>query len=123
MVIQIPGQMMQVETVVRLVQRPWEARWMDARHSEDHERHTFQRWKRLRNRVQGDTAYRNDWYAQQCGGCQYWVPLAGTWGADFGACSNEESPFDSTVRFEHDGCEFFLPAEKWGIPDDFDSGR
>jgi len=54
--------------------------------------------------------------------CEFWIPLAGSWGLDYGACSNPSSPFDGAVRFEHDGCEEFSPGKAWGIPEDFVPG-
>jgi len=41
----------------------------------------------------------------QCGGCSYFIPLEGSIGADWGACSNPMSNFDARVVFEHHGCE------------------
>ena len=70
------------------------------------------------NGDQGDASYNEAWRAEQCGQCQFWIPLAGTWGLDYGACSNEASTFDGSIRFEHDGCEVFLLAKHWGTPED-----
>lgn len=60
-----------------------------------------------------------EWAADQCGVCLYWIPLAGQWGLDWGACCNADSPFDGRVMFEHDGCPVFRKAEKWARPEDF----
>jgi hypothetical protein len=57
--------------------------------------------------------YREEWYAQQCGACSFYVPLAGGYGMDWGACTNDRSVFDGRVMFEHDGCEEHSPAEEW----------
>ncbi len=43
-------------------------------------------------------------WAEQCGGCCYYIPLVGSIGADWGGCSNGRSPQDRTVVFEHYGC-------------------
>jgi Protein of unknown function (DUF3027) len=71
-----------------------------------------------RNRKQESSGYREEWRAQQCGGCAFWVPLAGSWGLDYGACTNPASPFDRRAQFEHDGCDEFAQAAEWGSPDD-----
>ena len=92
---------------------------MDARHRPDHARATHTRWMARRNRKQGSPEYEESWRAQQCGSCEFWIPLAGKWGSDYGGCSNPESPHDGSIRFEHDGCEFHSPGEVWGIPQDF----
>ena len=41
----------------------------------------------------------------QCGGCSYYIPLEGSIGMDWGACSNPSSNFDGRVTFEHHGCD------------------
>lgn len=40
----------------------------------------------------------------QCGGCDFYPELEGALGSDWGVCTNPASPYDSLVRFEHDGC-------------------
>lgn len=82
----------------------------------DEVRGIHDRWIQRRNRRTDDPQYRDEWYDQQCGGCRYWFPLAGKIGLDYGACANKKSPFDGTVRFEHDGCEFFEESEGWATP-------
>lgn len=42
-----------------------------------------------------------------CFKCRYYVALSGELETDWGACSNEKSPLDRTVVFEHDSCECF----------------
>lgn len=69
-----------------------------------------------------DPEYRDEWRVEQCGMCQFWVPLAGSWGLDNGGCSNPLSPFDGTIRYEHDGCEQYSPGRAWGSPGDFAHG-
>jgi hypothetical protein len=91
----------------------------EARHTKAHWERTHRRWFKVRHRRPEDPAYREEWYAEQCGMCEFWIPLAGSWGLDYGACSNPSSPFDGAVRFEHDGCEEFSPGKAWGIPEDF----
>ncbi|MDP9067885.1 MAG: DUF3027 domain-containing protein [Actinomycetota bacterium] len=65
-----------------------------------------------RNRVQESENYRDEWYAEQCLNCRFWIALTGVFHSDYGACTNEASPFDKQVMFEHDGCEAFEPAER-----------
>jgi len=48
--------------------------------------------------------YNEDWSLAQCGGCSYFIPLDGSIGMDWGACSNSASPHDREVLFEHFGC-------------------
>ncbi len=59
-----------------------------------------------------DPAYRDEWYAEQCGGYQYYIPLMGVLTDDWGVCSNPSSPFDGQVMFEHDGCDQFSAADE-----------
>jgi|GEM_PF-2717941 len=77
----------------------------------------FARWMERRNRRNEDPAYMDEWWAQQCGSCQFWIPLSESLGYDYGACAQETSPFDGTVRFEHDGREAFSLTDGWGQPD------
>jgi hypothetical protein len=53
----------------------------------------------LRENAAGDAQW-----TEQCGGCRYYIPLDGTIGEDWGACSNPLSLHDRTVVFEHYGC-------------------
>jgi hypothetical protein len=76
------------------------------------------RWVARQNRDTADPSYHDEWYDEQCGGCWFWIPLAGELGSDYGACANASSPFDSTVRFEHDGCDVFEDAGGWITPAD-----
>lgn len=43
----------------------------------------------------------------QCGGCARFVPLEGTIGMDWGACTHPESQYDKRVVFEHWSCKYF----------------
>jgi hypothetical protein len=74
---------------------------------EGHFRACFERWSKQANRRQDDPQYRDEWYAQQCGACRFYVRLSGLFADDWGCCSNQRSPFDGRVRFEHDGCDQF----------------
>ena len=78
---------------------------------------THQRWVKRLNRDMGDPGYLSEWYAAQCGACRFWAPLSGALGSDYGGCTNEASPFDGTVQFEHDGCDAFLASGEWAQPD------
>lgn len=85
----------------------------DLANSPEHFKAAHERWMARRNRRQDSPGYKDEWYAQQCGACRFWLPLEGRFGSDYGVCSNAGSPFDGTVRFEHDGCDFFEPAGGW----------
>ncbi len=61
----------------------------------------------------------DEWYDQQCGSCQFFVPLSGSFKSDYGVCSNAQSPFDRTAMFEHDGCIHFAPSNTW-VSDEVD---
>jgi hypothetical protein len=77
----------------------------------EHRQACHDRWMELRNRRQEEQSYKDEWYAEQCGSCRFFVPLQGLFSADWGGCSNAKSPFDGRVMFEHDGCEFFELSE------------
>jgi hypothetical protein len=79
----------------------------------------FPRWSEFRNRLQESPDYPDEWWVAQCGRCEFWIPLAGVWGVDYGACANRASEFDAQVRNEHDGCEAFTDAVEWAIPEDY----
>ena len=87
--------------------RPNDETFADATHS---------RWRERRLRKTEDPAYLDEWYAQQCGGCRFWMPLTGILGSDYGGCTNPVSVRDGVVQFEHDGCDAFAPApdDEWG---------
>ena len=85
------------------------------RDNKQHHRSTHERWVAERNRVT-DSDSPDDWWAEQCGICRYWLPLDGGWGLDWGVCSNPQGNFDGVVRFEHDGCEHHDAADEWIIP-------
>lgn len=70
-----------------------------------------QRWMNLRNRCQENHNYKDDWYAEQCGACKFFIPLSALFAEDYGGCSNPDSKFDKTIMFEHDGCNHFAYAE------------
>jgi hypothetical protein len=74
-----------------------------------HYDHTHMRWmeKVKINRVIGSPDYDDAWFAEQCFGCLYFIKLEGILGSDWGVCSNELSPFDGHLMYEHDGCEYF----------------
>lgn len=82
-----------------------------------HFRRAHERWTQRANRVVGSDDYRDEWYAEQCGSCRYWLPLTGAFSHDYGGCSNPASPFDKVVMFEHDGCEAHEDAGHWIVPD------
>jgi Protein of unknown function (DUF3027) len=90
----------------------------EARHDPAHAKGTHERWLERRSRRQDQPDYRDEWQAQQCGGCTFWVPLAGTWGLDYGVSTHPASPFDGRAQFEHDGCEQFEAAGAWASPDE-----
>ena len=92
---------------------------VEARFAPRHREAAGGRWLAHRNRNIDDPKYREEWRREQCGSCQFWIPLAGSWGLDWGGCSNEASPFDGTVRFEHDGCDQYSEAAHWYGPVEF----
>jgi hypothetical protein len=63
---------------------------------------THHRWSDRRLRKMEDPAYRDEWYAEQCGGCRFWIALTGVLGSDYGGCVNdrENSPV-AIVSFPH----------------------
>jgi DUF3027 family protein len=85
----------------------------DLSNNSEHFKSVHKRWMARRNRRQESPDYKDDWYAEQCGRCRFWLPLAGEIGSDYGVCSNPKSPFDGLARFEHDGCDVFEDAETW----------
>jgi hypothetical protein len=77
------------------------------------------RWITQRNRIpdESDPEFQESWVWEQCGICRFWLPLAGSLGADWGVCANHSSPFDRKAMFEHDGCDFFEEAPQgWRTP-------
>jgi hypothetical protein len=70
-----------------------------------HQRTTHERWSKAITHT--------EWRHEQCGRCSWYVPLAGSWGYDWGACSNAASPNDRHAVFEHDGCPAFDDAGDW----------
>ena len=55
----------------------------------------------------------DDWISKQCMFCAYYFLLPGKFAYDWGVCSNEKSPLDGKVAFEHDGCDFFVLDEDY----------
>jgi hypothetical protein len=86
----------------------------DLRRDPRHLAATHERWLARRNRKQEEPSYRDEWWAQQCGMCRFWIALQPPLGSDFGACTNKKSEFDGRVQFEHDGCDHFEQAKEWG---------
>lgn len=81
---------------------------------EKHTLETHYRWhdeKLPRNRDWNSPEAKNSWGAEQCFMCQYYIKLSGRMGKDWGACSNPDSPMDSRLMFEHDGCDFFAAVD------------
>lgn len=81
--------------------------------SKAHTTACHERWLPLRDRKMEDPDYRDEWYRQQCGSCRHWIALDGALGEDWGACSNPQSRFDASVRFEHDGCDVYERGDAW----------
>lgn len=80
-------------------------------HNKQHFDSCHARWMKRRNRKQEDPKYKEEWYAEQCLMCKYFIPLTGVFIEDYGACSNPSSAFDGVIRFEHDGCIEFFPID------------
>jgi len=55
----------------------------EARHHRERERASHSRWMDRRNRKREEAEYKDEWYPEQCGRCEFWVPLAGEWGLDW----------------------------------------
>lgn len=91
-------------------QHPWLIK------SERHAQSCHERWSERRNRKPESPLYKDEWYAEQCGGCQYFIPLMGALAEDYGACSKPSSPFDGRVMFEHDGCDQYSEADEGWSP-------
>jgi hypothetical protein len=89
------------------------SRRSNPRHDPVHLAEVHERWMMRRNRRQEDPDYRDEWWAQQCGMCRFWIALQPPLGHDFGVCTNPASQFDGRVQFEHDGCENFEQAVEW----------
>ena len=83
------------------------------RDDREHADRCHHRWCERMNRHQYDKNYKDEWYAQQCGACSFFIPLIGALCEDWGVCSNAATPFDGTVRFEHDGCDLFQSSGEW----------
>lgn len=75
---------------------------------------THYRWhdeKLPRHRDWDSAEVKDSWSSEQCFMCRYYIKLSGRMGADWGACSNPESPMNSSMMFEHDGCDFCDPVD------------
>lgn len=84
---------------------------MESKHlDQEHARATHERW--------AASIQNTEWRYEQCGRCAWWVPLTGTWGLDWGVCSNPASTHDRTAMFEHDGCAAYEEADEWVMPQD-----
>src|SRR5262245_35212362 len=55
-----------------------------------------------------------DIYADQCGGCRFFLHLTDAFKFDWGVCSNPKSPRDGLATFEHDQCrEYVACSDGW----------
>ena len=79
--------------------------------NEEHFKECHRRWVARTNRSINDPERPDEWCAQECNLCAYYVRLTGLFADDYGACSNAASKCDGKVMFEHDGCERFVPAD------------
>ncbi|HEY3323497.1 MAG TPA: DUF3027 domain-containing protein [Planctomycetota bacterium] len=70
-----------------------------------------ERWIKRLNRDMHSPDYKEEWSAQQCCKCRFYLRLAGKLSPDWGVCSNPDSACDRTVMFEHDGCGQFEEGE------------
>jgi hypothetical protein len=86
----------------------------DFRHFAD----VYARWQGTWQRNQNDPSYKDQWWDQQCGMCEYWIPLSGVIGMDYGACSCPKSNRDGRITFEHDGCDEHEKADEWRVADE-----
>ncbi len=76
----------------------------------EHADQCHERWYKRINRDPADPDSRDEWHAQQCLACRFYIRLTGALAEDYGVCSNPAFPFDGVVRFEHDGCDAFDEA-------------
>ena len=74
-----------------------------------------QRWSQHLNRTPDKPDYKDEWWAQQCGACRFYVTLDGPLGEDWGVCCNAKSIFDRRAMFEHDGCGEFASGDETGL--------
>jgi len=81
--------------------------------SADHFANCHIRWEKFRNRDLTKGGQVSEWIDTQCQSCVYYVPLVGKFSEDYGACTNEASPFDGKVMFEHDGCDKHVFSENF----------
>ena len=81
-------------------------------HDEAFARETHERWVERQHRPMSDPEYQDEWYAEQCGGCRFWIVLCGVLGDDYGVCANRASPRDGRVQFEHDDVMPSRPSAK-----------
>ncbi len=81
-----------------------------------HLRVAHERWMTFRYRRQESVDCLDRWWEEQCGACRVWLPLAGEFSDDYGACSNPAAEFDGQARFEHDGCDRHDAAPEWVTP-------
>ncbi len=77
-----------------------------AMYRKNHHQATHRRWAEVSPVADGP----------QCGACTYWIPLTGSWGTDWGACSNPRAAADRRVVFEHFGCADHESAGSWRQP-------
>ena len=69
-------------------------------------------WRERQHRPMRDPGYRDEWYAAQCGGCRFWIPLSGILGSDYGACTNPVSPRDGMVSLSMMAARRSRPSAK-----------
>lgn len=50
--------------------------------------------------------------AMQCLHCRYYTELTGELGADWGACTSEQSQYDGQIVFEHWTCLYWLAEQR-----------
>jgi hypothetical protein len=78
--------------------------------NKSHHQVTHKRWS-------DKAGFTGEWRPNQCGTCAYYLPLSGTWGYDWGVCSNPASAFDGTATFEHFGCPHHADTGEWVTQD------
>jgi hypothetical protein len=83
---------------------PIDHKAFDEAHSQD----CLKRWPGHRDLTKQQS---DEELATQCLWCAYFVPLVGTFSEDTGGCTNEKSPCDGRIMFEHDGCDAHVTAK------------
>lgn len=53
-----------------------------------------------------------DGFILQCMHCEFYIPLEGVLGMDWGVCTNPKSRYDRRACFGHDGCDKWIRGDQ-----------